>query len=259
MLASERRRHILKKVNEQGSVRVANLARDLNVTTETIRKDLLHLNEKGLLEKNFGGAVAINENKERPVAERKMENIKEKHAIAKHALSYINGNNVIFIDAGSTLIAFAELLPADLDLTIVTNAFDIVPYLLRTNSVVYFVGGEISDITMSTSGFWSVHALASIKIDVAFLGTSGFQSHSGPTSKQFTHVQVKQEIIKNSAQTIMLSDHVKFVSNAVLQFANWSDIDLLITDSGASDVMVKALRKHVDVVVVDMDMDESTL
>lgn len=251
MFVTERRNRILELVNGQGSIRVSDLSKALNVTTETIRRDLLYLSAEGLVEKKFGGAVAVNESKERPITERKAENIEEKRAIARAALPYISGNNVIFIDASSTLIALAELLPSDLDLTIVTNSFDVIPFVLRTNSVVYFLGGEISGVTMSTSGFWTSQALESIKIDVAFLGTSGFQSHSGPTSKQFSHAHVKQKVIENSAQTIVLADSTKFVSNAVLQFASWSDIDLFITDSGAPQILLDAVKKQVEVITVE--------
>lgn len=256
MELSKRRTQILQMVNTNGRMRASELAKELNVTTETIRKDLLYLNDMGLLEKNFGGAIAINESNERPLAERKIENVAEKTAIARFALSYIADNNVIFIDAGSTLVAFAELLPSDLNLTIVTNSFEVIPYLLKTSSVVYFIGGEVSGITMSTSGFWANQALDSIKIDVAFLGTSGFQSHSGPTSKQFTQAHIKQSIIKNSAKTIVLADHTKFVSNAVLQFADWADIDLLITDSNTPDLLVQTLQKSVTVKVVPCESGE---
>ncbi|HIR28872.1 MAG TPA: DeoR/GlpR transcriptional regulator [Candidatus Choladousia intestinigallinarum] len=250
MLITERRNKILELVNAQGSIRVVDLAKSLNVTTETIRKDLLYLSNKGLVQKKFGGAIAVNDVTDTPPLEREFEALEEKVAIAKAALQYINGNNVIFIDSGSTLLTFVKHLPPDLEITIVTNSFSAIDSLVKTNNVIYFLGGEVSNITMSTSGFWAVNALNSIKIDVAFLGTSGFHSHNGPTSKQFINAQIKKEIIQHSAQNIVLADSSKFISNAVLQFCNWSDIDALITDSKAPSDMIDNLRKQTEVVVV---------
>lgn len=250
MLITDRRNKILELVNAQGSIRVADLAKSLNVTTETIRKDLAYLSNQGLVQKKFGGALAVNDVTDRPPLEREFEAWEEKTAIAQYAQNYISGNNVIFIDAGSTLLTFVKLLPPDLAITIVTNSFAAVDALAKSNNVVYFLGGEISNITMSTSGFWAINALNSIKIDVAFLGTSGFQSHNGPTSKQFSNAQIKKEIIRHSAQNIVLADNSKFVTNAVLQYADWSDIDALITDSKAPLDMVENLKKQTDVVLV---------
>lgn len=250
MLITERRNKILELVNAQGSIRVVDLAKSLDVTTETIRKDLLYLNNQGLVQKKFGGAIAVNDVTDRPPLEREFEAWEEKAAIARYAQNYITGNNVIFIDSGSTLMTFVKLLPPELEITIVTNSFSAVDPLAKTNNVVYFLGGEVSNITMSTSGFWAVNALNSIKIDVAFLGTSGFQSHNGPTSKQFINAQIKKEIIRHSAQNIVLADSSKFVTNAVLQYANWSDIDALITDEKAPADIVENLRKQTEVIVV---------
>lgn len=250
MLITERRNKILELVNNQGSIRVADLAKSLDVTTETIRKDLAFLSSQGLVQKKFGGAIAVNDVTDRPPLEREFEFWEEKSAIAQYAQSYIAGNNVIFIDSGSTMMTFVKYLPKDLEITIVTNSFSAVDHLVKTNNVVYFLGGEVSNVTMSTSGLWATNALNSIKIDVAFLGTSGFQSHNGPTSKQFVNAQIKKEIIAHSAQNIVLADNSKFVSNAVLQYAGWREIDVLITDSKAPDELVQSLRKQTEVVVV---------
>ena len=250
MLITERRNKILELVNNQGSIRVADLAKSLDVTTETIRKDLAFLSSQGLVQKKFGGAIAVNDVTDRPPLEREFEFWEEKSAIAQYAQSYIAGNNVIFIDSGSTMMTFVKYLPKDLEITIVTNSFSAVDHLVKTNNVVYFLGGEVSNVTMSTSGLWATNALNSIKIDVAFLGTSGFQSHNGPTSKQFVNAQIKKEIIAHSAQNIVLADNSKFVSNAVLQYASWREIDVLITDSKAPDELVQSLRKQTEVVVV---------
>lgn len=233
MIASERRNKIIEYVNSYGSVRAAEIAKAFGVSSETIRKDLLLLNEQGLLKKKYGGAIAVNEINELPVDIRSQENVEQKNAIAQAALKHINDNNVIFVDSGSTLLSLAKMFPSEQNLAVVTNSFRAVDPLLETGNNIFFIGGEISTVTMSTSGFWTNIALSSLRIDVAFLGTSGFQRHNGPCCKTFPDTQFKMDVIKSSDKVIILSDSSKFKSNAVAQYATWEQVDLLITDSGA--------------------------
>ena len=249
MLASERRNKLIQLTNTFGSVRAAEIAKTMGVSTETIRKDLVFLHEKGLLHKRFGGAVAVNEFVEQPVDARSMENQDAKNRTAARAVDFIDGNNVIFIDSGSTLLCLARMFPNDRNLAVVTNSFKAVEYLVGADNSVFFVGGEVSGITMATSGFWSNFSLNTLKIDVAFLGSSGFQSHNGPCSKTFADIQFKMEVIKNSCRNIVLADSSKFTSNAIAQYAEWSAIDALITTEGAPEDLLEAIRSQTRVII----------
>lgn len=248
MIASERRNKIMQLINAHGSIRAADLARSMGVSTETIRKDLVLLNDKGLLHKRFGGAIAVNEFVEQPVDARSMENQDAKNRTAMRALDFIEGNNVVFIDSGSTLMCFAQVFPKDRNLAVVTNSFKAVESLINTSNSLFFVGGEVSAITMATSGFWGSYALNSLKIDIAFLGSSGFQSHNGPCSKAFSDIQFKMEVIKNSRRAVVLADSSKFSSNAIAQYADWSEIDMLITNEDAPRDHLDAIAAQTEVV-----------
>ncbi|MCC8181346.1 MAG: DeoR/GlpR family DNA-binding transcription regulator [Planctomycetes bacterium] len=248
MIASERRKKIMHMINSYGSIRAADLAKSMSVSTETIRKDLLFLNNKGLVQKRFGGAVAVNEFVEQPVVARSMENQEAKQNIAARAVELIEGNNVIFIDSGSTLLCLARILPSDRSLAVVTNSFMAVEHLINSNHFVFFVGGEVSGTTMATSGFWADYSLNSLKIDVAFLGSSGFQSHNGPCSKTFSDIQFKMEVIKNSSRIVVLADSSKFSSNAIGQYTDWSMVDVLVTNVDAPDDLVQPIAKKTQVV-----------
>ncbi len=250
MIAMERQNKILQLINSNGSVRAADIAKAMDVSTETIRKDLVSLHKRGLLVKKFGGAVAVHEFGEQPIDVRAMENHEAKSAIASRALDYIDGNSVIFIDSGSTLLCFARLFPASMGLALVSNSFKAVEYLVKSNNSVFFVGGEVSEATMATSGLWASHALNTMKIDVAFLGTSGFQSHNGPCSKTFSDIQFKTEVLKNSRKAIVLADSSKFTTNAISMYAEWSEIDLLITSEGAPNELMEAVKAQAEVIVV---------
>ncbi len=251
MTANERRQEILALINSVGKVRASDLAESLNVTPETIRKDLIYLNNKKLLKKGHGVAQAINEYRESPILDRVHENANAKRAIAELAVKQLADCSVIFVDAGSTTTAFAGLLELRPQLAVITNSFSVVTSLQETGNTIYFIGGEVSRVTQSTSGFWASNELDSIKIDIAFLGTSGFQSHNGPCTKHFSDAQFKHDVIKSSNRVIILADSTKFESNAIMQYADWSDIDLLITDSGVSKEQREKVAQYVNILVAE--------
>lgn len=262
MTTAERREQILSLINSSDSIKSSELASILNVTTETIRKDLIYLDNRHLIQKFHGYAKPITEAKERSIHQRISEHTSIKQAIARKALDYLKNCSVIFIDAGSTLCEFAKLLkeiassdPAFSQFVIITNSFSIANALLGSWNTIYFIGGEINSTTESTSGFWASSELNSIKIDVAFLGSSGFASHNGPCTKIGYDALFKAEVVKNANKTIVLADHSKFSTSAIMQYASWSDIDLLITDCAVSEEGLLEVQEKVDIIIADPSSD----
>lgn len=249
LLAAERRKQLVEMVNSNGSVRIGELAGLFGVSSETIRKDLIYLNDCGTLKKSFGGAVALSEYRERPVYSRSKENADKKALIARRALDFLTAGGVVFIDSGSTVLEAAKQFHAGMDIAVVTNSIAAMNVLANKGIDIHFVGGVFSDVTMATSGLWAVSALCTIKFDVALLGTSGFQSHSGPSVKTFPDAQVKQEVIKNSRKNIVLADSSKFMANAVVQYAQWLEIDALVTDEDAPEEDAKRISEATEIVL----------
>lgn len=248
ILTEDRRKRLTQIINSSGSIKIGEIASVFGVSTETIRKDLIYLNDQGIVKKSHGGAIAINENM--TVDARSMENFDLKTRIAMKALEYIKSNNAIMIDSGSTTLAFATMIPKNNNLTIITNSFAAANVLIGYGNNIYFIGGELSETTMATSGLWATHSLDTVKCDVLFLGSSGFQSHHGPCAKMFLDAQIKMEMIKNSQTRIVLADSSKFHSNAIVQYAKWSEIDVLITDENAPTEHVKHIAKTTEVILV---------
>ena len=253
MTAEERRQEILNAIRAEGSVRTSELAEQLHVTTETIRKDLIFLSDQHLLRKGHGVAQAINEFTERSLDIRSQEHAQAKQAIVGCAVRQIPDGSVVFVDAGSTMLALVHQLQQRSGLAVITNNLSVIPALLASENAVYFLGGEVSAVTQSTGGIWASNALQSIKIDIAFLGSSGFQSHTGPCTKLFSDAQLKREVIGSANRTIVLADHSKFSTNAIMQYADWKDIDLFITDSGVSSENLAALPQCVEILIAEND------
>ena len=117
-LTAERRNEIAQLLLRNGNMKAGDLARKFDVSTETIRKDLIYLEEQGIARKSYGGAIASTELAERPVALKQMERMDVKTAIANRAIQLIPEKGVIILDAGSTTYALAKLLTLRDDLTI---------------------------------------------------------------------------------------------------------------------------------------------
>jgi len=247
-LADERRARLAQLINDKGGYRIAELASFFGVTKETIRKDIIFLDQRKLVCKTHGGAISISESRERPIEIRNQENAEQKKKVANKALEFIHDNQVILLDSGSTVLMLATMLSAEQSNTLVTNSLPIASVLSDKGLAFHLIGGEFSPITMATSGMIATQALNMMKADVVFLGTSGFQSIDGPSAKAFCDAQIKRDMIRNSRTKIVLADSSKFKTNAFVRFADWSEIDVLITNEEADPEMVAEIEKMVNIV-----------
>lgn len=229
-LTAERRNEIAQLLLRNGNMKAGDLARKFDVSTETIRKDLIYLEEQGIARKSYGGAIASTELAERPVALKQMERMDVKTAIANRAIQLIPEKGVIILDAGSTTYALAKLLTLRDDLTIFTNSLIALNLLSDSSNQVFALGGRIRESSKGTIGAWAIHALCSLHADIAFLGTDGFKDLSGPSSASYEESELKQVMIAHSEKTVILCDNTKLCTNSLFQFCGWDEIYALITD-----------------------------
>lgn len=256
LLTAERRNKIAEILVANGSIKISEIAAAFQVSTETIRKDLIYLDKIGVAKKSHGGAISSLECIEKPLEDREMRNFAVKSAIAQKAISYIKEKSVIFIDAGSTTLCVTKLLHLKKGLTVITNSLSAANALVGSGNLIHMSGGQLNDTTMALEGFGATNFLGKIKVDVAFLGSSGFEQHSGPTSIDFTDADVKRAMIHNSKLTIVVADSSKAKSTALVQYADWKDIDVLITDDRLGQDALNQLQNSVNVVAVESPAEE---
>ena len=245
----DRRNKLAQLAVAKGNVKVGELAVMFGVTTETIRKDLIHLEKEGIVIKGHGGAISSNENRESPYSARLTEYVDAKTKIAQAAVDMIPENGVVFIDAGSTTESIARLLTLKKGLTIITNSAFILPLLYGVECSVYSLGGKIRSSSMAMVGMWAINAINSISADIAFIGTNGFLKRNGPCTTSYEEAEIKKEMINNSKTVVVVCDNRKFESDSTIQFCDWSAVDYVITDNGASEEDIRALQRHTQVIV----------
>lgn len=234
-LTIERRNEIAALLIRNGHLKVSELAKQFGVSTETIRKDLIYLDQQGLAQKSYGGAIAKTELIERPVAVKEMENMEVKTAIAVKALDLIPPNGVILLDAGSTNYALAKQLLTKKDLTIFTNSIMCLHILSDSENHLFAFGGKVRGSSKGIIGGWANQLLNTVSLDVAFLGSDGFQHLNGPSTASFEECEFKQHVLTRSRQTVILSDNSKFCNNSLFQFCEWKDVYALITNKSEAE------------------------
>lgn len=246
MYQHERQQLILDRARQRSRVEVAGLAEELEVTTETIRRDLSALERRGLLRRVHGGAVLVERLTFEPtVAAREIRLSKEKDRMGLAALSWIPEGGSILLDGGTSVLALVRQLPEDLELSVVTNSLPAAAILARLPQVeLHLLGGRVRSRTQVSVGTWSAGVLAGICVDVAFIGTNGLTLQHGLTTPDLAEAESKRAMIGAARQVVTLADHSKFGASYFGRFAELAEIDVLITDDELDEEDVAEIEER---------------
>jgi len=251
MYAIERHQEILSRARGAGRVEVKQLADELDVTPETVRRDLTALERLGMLRRVHGGAVPVERlGVELAVADREERLAAEKERIAKVALDQLPDGGSIIIDAGTTTVHFAQLLPRDRELTVVTHALPVANLLMSwPNVTLYLLGGVVRRRTLAAVGDWTRHNLADVFVDVAFLGINAITATRGLTTPDLGEAAVKRALVAAARRTVVLADHTKFGREDFAHVCDLEAIDTVVSDTALADEMAEEIEEAGPVVV----------
>lgn len=244
MYAPERQQAILGLARADGRVDVNGLADRFEVTPETIRRDLTSLERRGLLSRVHGGAIPVERlTMELAVDQRFNLNAAQKDRIAKAALDQLPEGGSIIIDAGTTTVRFADLLPADRSFTVVTHGLPIAGLLAeRPNITLHLIGGQVRPGTLAAVGSWAEREYGGVFADVAFAGTNGLSATRGLTTPDIAEAAVKRALMRSARRTVVLADHSKFGRDDFAHVADLSEVDTIITDSEVDAEMARDIE-----------------
>ena len=248
--ALNRRDEIAKALMQDGEIGTQALAQKYGVSVETIRKDLLYLQENGIAKKGYGGAVVCSEWNEQSFGQKAVEHQAEKARIAGRALDFVCDGDIVILDSGSTVAALAKQLFTRKRLTVFTNSLHAVQALSSADARIYLLGGALQPTSNASTGHWALQALAEIRANVAFLGTSGFYDRRGPSVENFGESEVKKAMIRSANKSILLADSSKAQQGAMIQFAGWEEVGLWITDEGVERETLDEISKETEVIVI---------
>ena len=221
----------------------------------TLRRDLEYFEHEGLVMVIRGGCKVLKRDDavaEENYSNRAVANVVYKMQVAKAALPYLETGRSVFIDSGSTMMCFAQMIP-NMKLSVITNAPNIALEVLKHSlPTVSIVGGSINRDNLAVSGAQSLTFLKSVNIDVAFIAASGLSAGGGFTCGNYAECEVKRAIIKKANKKIVLMDSTKVGKSLAYTFANLKDVDILITNKRLPEnLYVCAIKGGVEVKFFD--------
>jgi DeoR family transcriptional regulator, aga operon transcriptional repressor len=244
MLIEERRQHILAIAQSEGRVRVRDLSKALGISQITIRKDLDHLQAKGLLQRSHGGALPAQPGAlfDPSLQEKEKSHHYEKERIGAAAADMVKEGQCVMLDSGTTTTAVAHALKRFSHLTVITNAVNIAAELTGTNFEVILTGGILRKNSFSLVGPLAEDNLAEMHADILFLGVDGFDLEIGLTTPNLLESRVNRAMVNGAAKVVAVCDSTKFDRRSLSRIVAVSGVHHVITDTGLSESVGEALQ-----------------
>lgn len=246
MKTIERRHDIVQLTLAHGKVCVSELADNYQVSEVTIRTDLNYLQNKKLLIRSRGGAMANNTvPKELSINEKHCAQMDIKRKLAQLAFQQINEGDAIILDSGSTIAELANCLNSFDRLVVMTNGLNVAQNLIDAPGVeVLMTGGVLRKTSLSFYGRQAEDSLERYHFDKAFLGVDGIDFNSGITT-HFEYEAMMNRLMRRVAkQVITVTDSSKFNRSGVHKICGLAEIDVLITDEGIPDAFAQTLERN---------------
>ncbi len=249
---------IVKLCEKSGFVSIQQLAKQLNVSEITIRRDIDLLETLKLVRKEKGGATVIEQKFATPLVEYNIENssvyrAEEKSRIGKAALSLIKPGDTMIIDSGSTLTQMVSQIPEGFPITGICCGFQIAQILDQKNiSKLIMVGGIYhKQLDMFENVADEGNIFKNIRAEKAFISAFGINEQTGLTSGSFLASSIRRDIIDSVKHVILLADSSKFGRIECAHFAEINELDIIITDTGIGQKQIDYFKNQdIEVITV---------
>lgn len=240
MFAKERQDKIYSLVSKNGAVETAALVKTFNVSIETVRRDLLFMENQKLLKRVHGGAVKLGDMRSFPSLEmRNHSNTEEKTSLARKAVTFISDGDFIAIDCGSTANCFAEVLKdSTLELTVLTHSMTVFDILSKNKYFnVILIGGQFMAKENAFYGTLALNMLDSVHVKKSFIFPSAISLEFGICDFQPDLYAIQKKMIEIGDEIFVLADSSKFEERALLKIEDMKSEFTYITDSALPDAL----------------------
>lgn len=243
MLGAQRKDHLLALLATDGRVVAKDVAADLEVSEDSIRRDLRELADAGLCVRVYGGALPVPA-AEVPVAQRGTIATDSKERVARAAVALIRPGSTIILDAGTTTLAMARMLPQDPSLTVITPSPAVaVAVAEHSPARVLIVGGEVSRHSLVAGGALALEAIARLGADVFFLGVTGIHPDHGLTTGVLDDAVVKRALAARSADVYVLGSAEKIGAASRFPVVGLDEVSGIVTDPEDASVLAAQWRR----------------
>ncbi|HJQ60988.1 MAG TPA: DeoR/GlpR family DNA-binding transcription regulator [Vineibacter sp.] len=249
MFAGQRQSLILSMVNECGSLSVSEIQRRLQVSRETIRRDLNELADRNVLRKAHGGVLSLGlteiERTEPVLAEREVANVEAKRAIGRLAVSLVPDGASVVLSSGSTPQCVADALLARRGLTVFCNSLGVATRLANRNgNRVHMLGGEIQANNNSTLGADSVAMLSNYHVDFAFVGAGAIAADGWIMDYTREEADLHRLMLRTAGAAVVVADYSKFNRFAPVRVDTFEKVTHLVTDHRPDGGLAQVLAPH---------------
>lgn len=245
MLGIERRQAILEKLQRDTKVYVAVLSESLEVTQETIRRDLEKLEAQGLLLRSHGGAVMVTPaNEDLSFVNRTAANFDLKQAIARKAVGLVNDGSSLMVDSSSTVLALCELLRGKRDMMVITNSIKLLNDCAGSGLELISSGGNLRAHSLALVGTAAERTLSNYNVDLAVFSCKGLDREQGITESNEPEAVVKRVMARQAKNRVLLADHTKFDVVVFAKTLDFTEIDYVITDIEPSRKWIDFFKKN---------------
>ncbi|MGZ4169300.1 MAG: DeoR/GlpR family DNA-binding transcription regulator [Solirubrobacteraceae bacterium] len=243
MQQPERLGAILERLSVDGAVNVVEVARSLDVSAATVRRDLRLLEDQRLLERTHGGAVPHGVTYELPLRYKSTRQPEQKRRIAQEAASRVLEGWAIGLTGGTTTTEVARALVDRPRLTVVTNALNIAAEIaVRPNLKLVVTGGVARAESYELVGPLAEGSLEGLNLDMAFLSVDGISSRAGLTTHHEIEAGTDRALLSRAEQVVVVADSSKLGQVAFARICELAEVDELITDDGADAAAVAAIE-----------------
>lgn len=242
--AQERRKHILHLAAEHGDITIERLQPVFQVSEVTLRRDLDILESQGHIRRVRGGAV-LNSSPQLEVRfQEKLERfVTEKREIARTAASMVNEGQVVMLSGGTTTMYIARELTKNRDVTVVTPAINIAAELAGYDNVtLIMIGGIVRKNSYVAAGHIADESLSGMNADFAFVGVDGVDATAGFTTPNLVESRTDATMLKSATNSVIVADRSKLGVVAFSPIAKIDEPSMFLTDSGAPEDSLSALR-----------------
>lgn len=234
-------------------VTVDQLVAATEASPATIRRDLIKLDQEGVISRTHGGVTLNRFIPTQPTTlEKSQQHLAEKQAIAEQAASFVKAGDSVVLDAGTTMIELARYL-THLPLRVITSDLHIALFLSEFKQIeVTIIGGRIDDSSQSCIGEHGRHFLHKVWPDIAFVSCNGWDIEKGITSPTEEKAALKRDLIANATRRVLLADSSKYGAWSLFNVANLDSLTDIVTDSGISpEAREKIIQLNVNFTVAE--------
>ncbi|MER6349294.1 DeoR/GlpR family DNA-binding transcription regulator [Streptomyces sp. NPDC001595] len=252
MLAAERRDHLLDLLAQRGKIVAKDVAAELCISEDTVRRDLRDMASEGLCQRVYGGALPVS-----PAVvdygSRQAVAPDGKRKVASVAAGLVRPGGVVIIDGGTTALAVVHALPKDLACTVITHSPPVAVALLDHPRVeVFMLGGRLFKHSAVTCGAAAAEAAQNVSADLFLLGVTGVHPEAGLTTGDAEDAAMKRALAARAADTYVLASSEKIGTASRFRVLPWEDISGLITDGAPHDPVIEELTaRGIEVLTAD--------